>query len=446
MFLLPLVAFTLTFFVRTLFWGGASEPELNEFQYLGLLLFTTVVWAVCAERYKTTSIDELFLERTGIRSAIACALSTYAVVFAGLFFYRSGTFSRLVLACSALFLLLITFFFRAAFRLTLRRLSGNTQALRVLVVGADEFARRAGRRLERGPFPCRIVGFVRLPDQNVTAVDAPVYEMEAIPRLEVDHLIDDIVIALSPSALARMPEVLHRLGKLCIPVRAVIDIGRGMIIRDRLFQFGRLQMLDLANTPAESLDYTLFKRVFDACFSLIALVITAPLMLVVAIAIWLTSAGPILFVQDRVGLNGDIFKIYKFRTMKVSPLQESDTRWTTLDDGRRTGIGKILRKTSIDELPQFFNVLKGDMSVVGPRPERPHFVRKFHSDVAEYNLRHQLKVGITGWAQVNGLRGDTSIQRRLEYDLYYLQNWSISFDVRIIFMTIVGALVSKNAY
>jgi lipopolysaccharide/colanic/teichoic acid biosynthesis glycosyltransferase len=138
--------------------------------------------------------------------------------------------------------------------------------------------------------------------------------------------------------------------------------------------------------------------------------------------------------------------MYKFRTMRVSQTADSDTRWTTEADPRRTRLGTLLRKTSLDELPQFINVLKGDMSVVGPRPERPHFVRQFLNDITRYNHRHCLKVGITGWAQVNGWRGDTSIDKRVEYDLYYLQNWSFTFDLRIIVMTVFSALISKNAY
>jgi lipopolysaccharide/colanic/teichoic acid biosynthesis glycosyltransferase len=138
--------------------------------------------------------------------------------------------------------------------------------------------------------------------------------------------------------------------------------------------------------------------------------------------------------------------MYKFRTMRTGPTSESDTRWTTGGDSRRTALGSLLRKTSLDELPQFINVLKGEMSVVGPRPERPHFVQKFLQEVARYNNRHALKVGITGWAQVNGWRGDTSIEKRVEYDLYYLQNWSLAFDLRIIVMTIFSGLINKNAY
>jgi exopolysaccharide biosynthesis polyprenyl glycosylphosphotransferase len=207
-----------------------------------------------------------------------------------------------------------------------------------------------------------------------------------------------------------------------------------------------MQMLDLTTTPADSLDYALVKRVFDVCFSALVLLLTLPLTVLVALVIRITSKGPVFFGQERIGLNGQSFTMYKFRTMQMSAASESDTQWTTPADPRRTRVGAFLRQASLDELPQFINVLKGDMSVVGPRPERPHFVNQFLHEVGKYNHRHCLRVGITGWAQVNGWRGDTSIKKRVEYDLYYLQNWTFSLDLRIILMTIFSALIGKNAY
>jgi len=219
-----------------------------------------------------------------------------------------------------------------------------------------------------------------------------------------------------------------------------------VVVRERLFQLGRMQMLDLTQTPADFLDYALLKRLFDVAFSAAVLLFVSPLLLLIALLIRLTSRGPVFFKQERIGLNGRPFSMYKFRTMRVAAASESDTRWTTASDPRCTPLGAFLRKTSLDELPQFFNVLKGDMSVVGPRPERPHFVHRFLQEVARYNNRHCLRVGITGWAQVNGWRGDTSIDKRIEYDLYYLQNWTFLFDLRIIIMTVLSGLIHRNAY
>lgn len=198
--------------------------------------------------------------------------------------------------------------------------------------------------------------------------------------------------------------------------------------------------------PYESPGYTIFKRGFDIAFSAAVLLLAAPLMLVIALAIKLGSPGPVLFRQSRVGLNGRTFGMLKFRTMRVSSAAESDTAWTRAGDPRCTMVGRFLRRSSLDELPQFLNVLRGEMSVVGPRPERPHFVHQFQQDIAEYHQRHRMKVGITGWAQVNGLRGDTSIRKRVEYDLHYQRHWSLGFDLRIILRTVWCGFFGTNAY
>jgi exopolysaccharide biosynthesis polyprenyl glycosylphosphotransferase len=198
--------------------------------------------------------------------------------------------------------------------------------------------------------------------------------------------------------------------------------------------------------PVESFTYLVGKRAFDICFAALALILTAPLMLLISVAIKLSSPGPVFFRQQRVGLSGRTFFMYKFRTMQHNGPGGSDHLWTKRDDPRRTRLGRWLRAASLDELPQFFNVLNGEMSVVGPRPERPYFVEQFMQTVSLYNTRHNLKVGITGWAQVNGWRGDTSIAKRVEHDLYYLNNWSSGFDLRIILLTILHLFSPKNAY
>jgi exopolysaccharide biosynthesis polyprenyl glycosylphosphotransferase len=191
--------------------------------------------------------------------------------------------------------------------------------------------------------------------------------------------------------------------------------------------------------------YFIAKRIFDLVFSSLVLLLALPLLLAIAVAIKLTSAGPIFFTQERVGLKGQIFKMYKFRTMRIGSVADADATRAVPNDPRRTKIGAFLRHTGLDELPQFYNVLKGDMSVVGPRPEMLFFVRKFSAELARYNSRHYVKAGITGWAQANGLRGDTSIIERVQYDLYYLRHWSIGFDLQIILLTVFRGIVNKNA-
>ena len=169
-------------------------------------------------------------------------------------------------------------------------------------------------------------------------------------------------------------------------------------------------------------------------------------MLVTAIAIKLTSPGPLIYTQERVGLHNKTFRMYKFRSMDVQSPKKERGAWTVPGDPRVTKVGKIIRKTSIDELPQLFNILKGDMSLVGPRPERPFFVEKFREEIPRYMIKHQVRPGMTGWAQINGYRGNTSIRKRIEYDLYYIENWTLGFDIKILFLTIFKGFINKNAY
>jgi exopolysaccharide biosynthesis polyprenyl glycosylphosphotransferase len=205
-------------------------------------------------------------------------------------------------------------------------------------------------------------------------------------------------------------------------------------------------MMNLAVSPVESLAYTVAKRVFDLVASILAVLVFSPAFLVTAILVKLSSGGPILFRQERVGRHGKHFTLFKFRTMHCGSKSDSDTLWTTKDDERCTRVGAVLRRFSVDELPQLFNVIRGDMSIVGPRPERPYFVAKFCEDIEEYNVRHRCRVGMTGWAQINGFRGDTSIVDRVKYDLYYIRNWSFGLDLQIIARTAVIALKDANAY
>ncbi len=194
----------------------------------------------------------------------------------------------------------------------------------------------------------------------------------------------------------------------------------------------------MTNSRTEQFTYRFGKRILDLVVSGLVLVVLAPLLALIAAALKLSSSAPVLFKQQRVGQSGRRFWIYKFTTMTPSSTDASDTRWTTAEDERITRLGRILRPTGLDELPQLFNVLRGDMSLVGPRPERPHFVEIFRREIPGYLTRHQLKPGITGWAQVCGWRGDTSIRKRVEHDLFYFQHWSVWFDLKILCLTVMG--------
>jgi len=425
-----------------------QSVEMSGRSYWQLVLVTAVMWALAMSHFGLDRVENLFAAKGKAKRLFGACVLTYAGVMAVALFNRTADPSGLFIALSAVALFALANATRVVFLVVLEAKRRNGHGgVRVLVVGTDEFAQAAvGSLLGGQVMPCRIVGYVHLPGQDVVVEGSPVLTMEDVPALTNGHGVDDVVIALPASRLGEVKKVMSALEVLCVPARVILDLGAGVSLRDKLFDFGGVQMLDLETTPAESASYVVFKRIFDVAFSALVIVVTAPLMLLIALAIRLGNPGPMLFVQDRVGLNGKLFRMLKFRTMKVGNAEESATRWTAQHDPRRTRLGALLRGANLDELPQFFNVLKGDMSIVGPRPERPHFVDKFLHEIDKYNARHVFKVGITGWAQVNGWRGDTSIAKRIEYDLYYLRNWSMTFDFQIILLTIVRMFGGKNAY
>lgn len=448
-YFLPVGAFGTAAFVRFgLLRHRLGEKDYDPNFYFAVLALTMLVWVITAESYRLCDIDELFQEYTGLKKAVSACATTYVALLSLLFFYRQQNFSRVLFSVSAVTLLVYTVLTRVAFRALLRGRRTKRRALRILVVGADGYARRVAARLARMPFaPSEVVAHIRLHEQAVAITDLPVLELgEVVNGIRTGLRFDEVVIAIPAERLHSLSEIFSSVEALCAPVRAIIDIGGIPLLRERLFQFGDMQMFDLSSTPAESPTYFVLKRIFDVVFSLLVMLFVGPFMLLIAAAIKLTSEGPVLFRQERVGLNGQHFTMYKFRTMRVAAASESEVRWTTADDPRRTAMGRFLRSTSLDELPQFLNVLKGEMSVVGPRPERPYFVKKFLEEISHYDSRHRLKVGITGWAQVNGWRGDTSIAKRFEHDLYYMQNWSFWLDMRIVWLTAWSGFFSKNAY
>jgi Undecaprenyl-phosphate glucose phosphotransferase len=425
----------------------SRTPPTGLPSYWSILLLTTIVWAIAAEESGLWNVKQLYAPGGKTRRLLEALAFTYAVVMAAGFLYRQASYSRLVVGISAVVLFALASLARVLFRVFLEYLrKDGRNEVKILMVGTDRFARRVSTSLLHGEvLPCRVVGFVRLPDQEVE-VNGPVYELGQIPAFSNGNSIHDVIIALPAARLKDVRRIAPLLERLCVPTRVVIDLGEGVELRDRLIDLGGFHMLDLRPTLAETGSYLFQKRIFDFGFSALILLVTLPITLLIALAIKLGSRGPIFFVQNRVGLNGRVFPMLKFRTMNVGSREEEDTRWTCAEDPRRTAFGAFLRRTNLDELPQFLNVLRGDMSIVGPRPERPYFVERFLEKIDRYNSRHMFKAGITGWAQVNGWRGDSSIAKRVEYDLYYLRNWSLTFDLQIITMTLVRMFSSRNAY
>jgi exopolysaccharide biosynthesis polyprenyl glycosylphosphotransferase len=254
-----------------------------------------------------------------------------------------------------------------------------------------------------------------------------------------------VILAIPFEEQNVIPQIMKKLEGKKVSIVFAPDLYGIMMMGTETVSLDGMPILILKE-PGLTLSQRIVKRTFDIIFSSLVLLFLSPLFIIIAIIIKLTSKGPVFYKQERIGKDGKIFYLYKFRTMRVGADKEEKPKFTTPDDPRVTPIGRILRKFSIDEFPQFINVLKGDMSVVGPRPERPYFVEKFKKEIPRYEERHRVKGGITGWAQVHGWRGDTSIEERLRYDLYYIENWSFLLDLKIIFKTIVTFFSQVNAY
>ncbi|HET7904458.1 MAG TPA: exopolysaccharide biosynthesis polyprenyl glycosylphosphotransferase, partial [Candidatus Eisenbacteria bacterium] len=250
-------------------------------------------------------------------------------------------------------------------------------------------------------------------------------------------------LALGRSEWEAEQEALDRLADSTVAVRLVPDLARAFTLNASVEDFDGTPVVLVTESPEQGWNQVL-KRAFDLVFSAVGLVLLAPVLAALALWVKLDSPGPVFYAQERVGMNGRRFRMLKFRTMRVGA-DAGGARWTTKDDPRRTRGGTILRRFSLDELPQLWNVFVGDMSLVGPRPEQPAFVEQFRGSIPRYMLRHHVKAGITGWAQVNGLRGDTPLERRIEYDLYYIQHWSLFFDLRILALTVARVFRDPSA-
>lgn len=258
-----------------------------------------------------------------------------------------------------------------------------------------------------------------------------------------ENRLDEIAITLSINEYARLEEIVNMCEKSGIHTKFIPDYNHMIPTKPYTEDLLGLPVINIRNVPLTNTINMVAKRIMDIVGASMALVLFSPIMLLVAALIKVTSPGPILFKQERVGLHNRPFQMYKFRSMEV---REEKNGWTTKNDPRVTTIGKIIRKLSIDELPQLYNVLCGDMSLVGPRPERPFYVEKFKEEIPRYMVKHQVRPGMTGWAQINGYRGDTSIRKRIDCDLYYIENWTVGLDIKILFLTIFKGFINKNAY
>ncbi len=366
------------------------------------------------------------------------------------YMYEDFRYSRLVMIYFATIGAVALGVFRVVLRTLLRSVRRRGHNLRhVLVVGEGGPARHLIDRLARYPeIGLRVAGIVTedTSDDRTECFGVPVLgDFRQVRRIVESAHVDEVVISLPRSRQAHLHGILNQLRGETVGVRIALDVQEHVTLGCDVEEFEGVPIVRLNDAPMSGMGAVL-KRVTDFVLSAVGLVLLSPVLLLIGALVKLTSAGPALYGQERMGLDGRTFRMLKFRSMRVDAETESGAVWCRQNDDRRTPIGAFLRRTSLDELPQLWNVLCGDMSLVGPRPERPVFVHQFRRNMPEYMLRHKVKAGITGWAQVNGWRGNTSIDSRTECDLYYIQNWSLLFDLKILVMTMWKGFVNKNAY
>lgn len=337
---------------------------------------------------------------------------------------------------------------RLILRNSLRRLVRHGFKSRpVVMVGTGTSALAAVDRMRRMPeLGIQVRGFFSVDGTTPAGLPAPVLGSYAdVARVSEGLEGCEIMIAL-PRAEAREQDVILRsLGDTICDIYLVPDLYEYIVVGCTVEDFDQVPVLALNESPIDPMG-AFWKRTLDFCASAAALLVLSPLLALIALAVKLTSRGPVFYGQTRMGLDGTTFRMWKFRSMRTDAEKETGAVWAKKNDDRRTPIGAFLRSTSLDELPQFWNVLVGEMSLVGPRPERPEFVHQFRGKIPTYMLRHKVKAGITGWAQVSGWRGDTSLEKRIECDLYYIRNWSFLFDLQILLLTPLRGFVHKNAY
>jgi Undecaprenyl-phosphate glucose phosphotransferase len=443
-------AWLLSYWVR--FYASPFEVTkgLPAFEtYAALSPLVAVLWMVVftwmrvyESRRMVGRIDEVILVLKAHGFALLLFIATT-------YLFEDYKYSRLVVMYFAVLGAAGIALFRLALRSFLRRMRARGYNLRhVLAVGEGPSLEALVQRLDAFPeLGLRVAGIVTSEICRVeTVAGKPVLgHFRHIRRILAHTKVDEVLIALAADQQQEGDLILELLQDETMDIRLVPDVLRYVTLGCEVDNFDGMPVLRLNDSPLVG-SAAYMKRAIDIVFSLLALIVLAPLMLLIAVLVKLTSDGPVLYGQERMGLDGRTFRMLKFRSMRIDAEKKVGAVWATVRDGRRTPIGALLRKTSLDELPQFWNVLHGEMSLVGPRPERPVFVSQFRGKIPHYMLRHKVKSGITGWAQVNGWRGDTSLESRIECDLFYIKNWSFALDLKIMTMTLWRGFVNKNAY
>jgi Undecaprenyl-phosphate glucose phosphotransferase len=431
------------------------EQYVNVLPLVGILVPVAFhVQGLYRLRRGRTRVDDFFAVFVGSILAVVLGL------IASLYYQRyqvppnlqdQGTydFSRLVLILFLIINVIVTYSSRELVREALeRRWRAGIGLKRVLIAGAGDLGRLvADKLLEHREFGFKMIGFLddRASGDHIGYRGLPLLGTladgaEIIRQERIDH----VYVALPLEEHVKMLDLVEVTSREGVDVHVVPDLLQFIALRARLENLDGVPIISLNDVPLRGFN-SLLKRMLDVAISGVALLVLGIPFLIIAAFIRRSSPGPVFYKQERMGLDGHAFQVYKFRSMHEGAEDETGPVWAREDDPRCTKIGRLLRRFDLDELPQLWNVLRGDMSIVGPRPERPYFVEQFKHRIPQYMLRHKVKSGITGWAQVNGWRGNTSLEKRIEYDLYYIENWSVGLDLKIMWLTVLKG-IQKHAY
>jgi len=436
--------------------GWLTYGMLFESFELPSLYFLTIVVAVLVAALVFPQF-RLYEPWRGARLATEARALMLAWIVAALCMALIGVLTKAAAEISRLWM--VAWFVGAALLMTLVRIVlreslriaralGHNQR-RIVLVGTGGLAQEVANRVMSSRWTgLRLLGFF---DDEPEAMPGLRYsrpllgDFDALPRYLETYGVDEVWIAVPWRQQAKIERALHALRHSATNVRMVPDIYSYNLLNHSITEVAGLPVLNLSATPLQGIN-GLLKALEDRVLAALILLLIWPLMVVIAIGVKLSSPGPVFYRQERVGLNNRPFMMLKFRSMPVDAEAKTGPVWAKPGEQRATRFGAFLRRTSLDELPQFINVLKGEMSIVGPRPERPVFVEQFKEKIPQYMQKHLVKAGITGWAQVNGWRGNTDLQKRIEHDLYYIENWSLWFDLKIIFLTLFKGMRHPNAY
>ena len=460
--LLGAFAFALAYTLRFETFLAAPKGQPPFTQYLVLVPFIALLVPLAFNlqgayrlRHSRTRVDDFFSVLVGNVLVVVIGLlgTTYFQVY-----YATGEaqtagayeVSRLVWGLFLGINVVLTYSSREIPRqLSQRRFKAGLGLKRVLIAGTGDLARHvADKILQHSEFGYQVVGFV----DDSAGSDTLGYRglpllgpLDDAQELIQQEQIDQLYVALPLEEHVKMLGLIEVANRECVDVKVVPDLLQFIALRARLEDLDGVPIININDVPLQGLNSAI-KRAIDIAISSVALVGLAAPFAVIAAAIRLSSPGPVFYTQERMGLDRRPFMVLKFRSMCENAERDTGPVWARENDPRRTPVGTILRRFSVDELPQLWNVLRGDMSLVGPRPERPFFVDQFKDRVPQYMLRHKVKSGMTGWAQVNGWRGNTSIEKRIEYDLYYIENWSVKLDFKILWLTLAQGFFHRHAY